>query len=457
MGGFNRPDDIILLFDDYSQDSQNLHASFEQAGCQCPAAVIEDDGFLPADVMSVYGFFLGSFQGVKGIPGRPRYFNQITVPKYWEISGNNRGGEIHHLYRVRGKIFYAKPGHRRLVKVVDWYDERGVVRSSDHYNRYGALYARTIFNAMVQKVNKTYFSGTGQEIIMENFVTRNIILNDGPKVRFFSSKTEFVRYFLEKTGFDQKRIFFNSLSTPFFVSQSLPATAMGKRDVLFWQEPVDNEIPGNMQIILKGGAGRTSKIMVQKQSSYDKLLKLGASPDIVGKLGFIYPFKKENSHMPKALICTNSDDIEHCRKLIEALPQMHFHIAALTEMSSKLMSIGSYENVSLYPAVQMNVLDELFETCDYYLDINKGSEIVSAVYQAFLHNHLIFAFQGTLHNQEYVAEESIYPSDAPDRMISHIRGAMEDETVMTAGLEKQRNRAFAETPGAYIRCLDTSF
>ena len=66
MGGFNRPDDIILLFDDYSQDSQNLHASFEQAGCQCPAAVIEDDGFLPADVMSVYGFFLGSFQGVKG-------------------------------------------------------------------------------------------------------------------------------------------------------------------------------------------------------------------------------------------------------------------------------------------------------------------------------------------------------------------------------------------------------
>ena len=31
------------------------------------------------------------------------------------------------------------------------------------------------------------------------------------------------------------------------------------------------------------------------------------------------------------------------------MPQMHFHVAAITEMSSKLMSAGQYDNVSLYP------------------------------------------------------------------------------------------------------------
>ena len=166
-----KSDQIVLLLDNYSSDSQKLHQSFQLAGYGYPAAVIEDDGFLPENVMSVYGFFLGDFKTVKSLPGVPRYFNQITVPEYWEISGNNRSGSVHDKSRERGRIFYAEPTHKRLVKVVDWYDERGVVRSSDHYNRYGALYARTIFNEKGQKVNKSYFSADGKETIVENFVS----------------------------------------------------------------------------------------------------------------------------------------------------------------------------------------------------------------------------------------------------------------------------------------------
>ena len=50
-----RSDQIVLLLDDYSSDSQKLHQSFRLAGYEYPAAVIEDDGFLPEDVISVYG------------------------------------------------------------------------------------------------------------------------------------------------------------------------------------------------------------------------------------------------------------------------------------------------------------------------------------------------------------------------------------------------------------------
>lgn len=44
------------------------------------------------------------------------------------------------------------------------------------------------------------------------------------------------------------------------------------------------------------------------------------------------------------------------------MPQMHFHVAAITEMSSKLMSAGQYDNVSLYPNVKMSVLDSLLRS-----------------------------------------------------------------------------------------------
>lgn len=442
-----RSDQIVLLLDDYSSDSQKLHQSFRLAGYEYPAAVIEDDGFLPEGVMSVYGFFLGDFKAEESLPGVPRYFNQITVPEYWEISGSNRSGSVHDKSRERGRIFYAEPTHKRLVKVVDWYDERGVVRSSDHYNRYGALYARTIFNEKGQKVNKSYFSADGKEVIVENFVTGDIILNEGEMVRMFRTKTEFVIHFLKAAGFSQHRVFFNSLSTPFFVSQRLSADK--KKDVLFWQEPARDDIPGNMTIILNGQSTRTEKIMVQRQRAYDKLIELGARADMVHKMGFLYPFSKEYTGKPEALICTNSDQIEQCRKLALDLPQIHFHIAALTEMSSKLMSMGAYSNVSLYPGVKMSVLDELFDQCDLYLDVNQEAEIVSAVYQAFLHNQIIFAFEETIHNRDCVAEAHIYPSKDVNRMISDIKALLEDKELATEHLNMQHEAALTETKETY--------
>lgn len=439
--------DCILLLDNYAQDSQALHTSFKLSDYDCPVVVIEDDGFLPDDVIAVYSFFLGDFKSVLGKDAKPKYFNQITVPDYWEISGNNSNGSIHDLNKERGKIFYAEPSYKRLVRIVDWYDERGIARFSDHYNKYGAIYARTIFNAKGQKVNKSYFSATGQEIIVENFVTGDIILNESDEVRIFRSKTDFILFFFVKAGFQQSRICFNSLSTPFFVSNRLKSSA--KKDILFWQEPARDDIPGNMQSIFSGQASRTAMVMVQKKKAYDKLIALGAPKDMVHKLGFIYPFEKENGHQPEALICTNSDNIEHCEEIIKALPQMHFYIAALTEMSSRLMGMGVYENVSLYPAVKMSLLDELFKQCDYYFDINHESEIVSAVRKAFLHNHLIYAFNETVHNTNYVAEELTFPAENWERMAAEVKAAMGDVKVLKKQLQKQKKAALADTVKNY--------
>ncbi len=442
----------ILLFDNYGTDSQNLHISFQRAGFSFPAIVIEDNGFLPEDVISVYGFFLGDFKKVLKDKARPKYFNEIKVPAYWEISGNNNNGSVHDLYKERAKIFYTEPAHRRRVRIVDWYDEKNVVRSSDHYNRYGAVFARTVFNAKGQKFSKSYFSTAGEEIIVENFVTGDIILNDAEKVRIFHTKIDFVVFFLERAGYAQARIFFNSLSTPFFVSNRLKAEE--KKDILFWQEPVRKDIPGNMQVIFRGQASRTATVMVQKHRSYDKLIELGANSDMMHKLGFVYSFVKENRHTSEALICTNSDRIEHCEKIVRALPDMHFHIAALTEMSPKLMNMDNYDNVSIYPGVKQEILDGMFEECDFYFDINHENEIVSAVHRAFLHNHLIFAFEETVHNRDYIAQAHIYPADNVDHMIADVKKAMKDGDVMERRLKRQREAAFAETAEDYRKvCL----
>ena len=122
MGEVNKTEDIVFLFENYNCDSEKLHTSFKMAGMDYPAAVIDDDGFLPDGVESVYGFFLGEFKSNE--TRKPRYFNEITVPDYWEIKSNNSVGKIYDYSKERGRIFYIKPTNKRIVKTVDWYDER---------------------------------------------------------------------------------------------------------------------------------------------------------------------------------------------------------------------------------------------------------------------------------------------------------------------------------------------
>ena len=304
-------------------------------------------------------------------------------------------------------------------------------------------YARTVFNEKGQRVNKSYFSADGKEKIVENYVTKDIILNDGEQILFFQNKTELALYYLEKTGQTQNTLFYNSLSFPFFVSQRLPEN--GKKDVLFWQEPVENEIPGNMQIILNGNATRTQQIIVQAREAYDRLLSLGADASILSLRGFVYPFKRENLNRREILICTNSDQIAHLKELIEGLSNMHFHIAAITEMSSKLMQMGNYANVTLYPGVKMYILDELFAKCDYYFDINYGNEIVSAVNRAFLNRQMIVAFQNTIHNKEYIAEEHIFGMDNYVELVQFVNRLSKDKELLQRHLQTQEQWALAET------------
>lgn len=443
---------IILIFDTYDCESRYLHESIKRAGYDCLAIVIEEDYFLPEDVVLVYDMLSGDWE--EGVDGKPIFFNEIVVPDHWSISAgvDEPCGNITYQHEEKGRIYYIEPRNKYLVETVDWLDQKGNIRFRDYYNRYGNICSRTFYNGEDRPVGKTWFSAKGREILIENCVTGDLILNDGALVKHFRTKIELFSYYFDKMGFSRNRIFYSSLPAPFLISNALDASIKG--DILFWQRSVGEVIPEHMQMILNGEANRTKKIAVQKRHAYAQLSGLGAKGDRLYRLGFIYPFQKENGHKLEALIYTDSDRIEHCQELIEALPQMQFHIAAITVMSSDLESLGRYSNVSLYPAVKSPVREELFKRCDYYFDINHYAEIISSVQQAFLHNHLIFAFRETLHNREYVADAHIYPAAEFERMVADVRAAMENKTVMEQCLEKQRRHALAEDQDAYMRIIE---
>ena len=444
---------IILLLDNYSKDSQYLHESLLLAEYECLVIVLEENYFLPEGVISVYELLSGNADTEEECHGSPRFFNEILVPEGWSINAENeKVGRICYQHEEKGKIYYVEGVQKHLIMAVDWYDRKGVVRVRDHYNRYGEMCARTVFDADGHPVNKSWISREGLELLTENIVTGDMILNDKDKIKFFRTKSDMIAELLIRAGIEQSRIFFNSLSMPLLISNRLKSEI--KRDVLFWQGEAGDSVPEEMWTILNGQANRVGKIVVQKKKTYDKLLELGAKNDMLRNLGLIYSFSKENRHNTEALICTNSERIEHCEELIRVLPQMHFHIAAVTQMSPNLMRLEFYDNVTLYPNVKTDTLSKLFEKCDYYFDINYYAEIVTAVRRAFLNNQLIFAFQETVHDKKYVADEYIYPSKDFHRMVADIRLTMENYDLAELHLQRQHKTAMAEDKERYRMAID---
>lgn len=425
---------MLNIFDHYLQESQDLHRSLKIAGFHHPTVVLQPDGFLPKDVINPFLYYLD----LKN-EGKPLHFNQVKVPDYWEISGNNSSGEIHEYSHKRADIIYAEPRHFRWVERVNWLDKQGTLRIQDHYDQYGQRYAQSNFSLEGEATITTYFNQDGTERLIENHMTGDIIFHDQQLIKIFKSRLDFFLYFIKDAGFDLDHIFFNSLATPFFISNQL---ALPGKDVLFWQEPLHDQIPGNMMAILTN-PGRCQKVIIPDKATYERAKALLPSQyhEQLSNIGYIYQFGKDNYLRPEALILTNSDQVEQVETFISNLPEVTFRIAAITEMSPKLLGLMKYDNAIMYQNVTTERVQALLHQADIYLDINYANEILSAVREAFLHNHLLLAYQETVHDRRYIPDAHIFQLSDTPAMIDLIRASLSDVEVMRTHLQMQGRHA----------------
>jgi len=328
---------MIQLFDVYNQESQDLHYSLTAAGLSDLAVVIEPDGFLPDGVVSPFTYYLGYDSG------KPLYFNQVPVPEFWEIAGDNQSAIINNLCQERAVIYYADGLQARLVKKVEWKTPAGRIFQVDHYNRFGACFAKTTYDILGQAIMTSYRDVAQKEVVLENHVTGDILLTlEGQGLRHFSDRVVFVIDFLQGLKVNLDHLLFNTLSTSFLTSYHFPEKS--GQDILVWQEPLQDHIPGNMQLILENDQLRAKTIIIPDYATYERALQLTDEKfhHKFNHLGYHYQFKRDNFVRPDALIVTNSDQLEQVEKLVESLPRVTFRIAAVTEMSAKLMDMLRY-------------------------------------------------------------------------------------------------------------------
>lgn len=459
----------VLLLETYNENGKRLADSLKRAGIASKTVVIRYDGFLPEDALSPFQYYLEQdVDPRREEEKKPRYFNEVPVPPYWEIRGNGGGGEIVDCDTLRAKIYYEK-GQGRIVRVVDWMDRNGKVRFSDHYDKTGRHFATTVLSPEAKPVAKSYFSAAGRERITENLVTGAVLVREGAEETAYSSLEEFAAAFLEKL--EPERIFFNSLSVPYFVETAYGKKHSGSGDVLFWQEKILDTIPGNM-IRLFNDSGRTTKICVQSWDAYEKLRVKVRDREHFGKeirdadkassmlcpLGYLYPFRDSGRAGIRNVLCmTNSDQIFGLGRIADAFPDLVFHVAAVTEMSDRLLSMGNRKNIRLYPTVSKAKAASLFSDCDCLLDICEGAEILDAVQRAFLSDLPILGWKDTAHNRTFEMDEALFAKTGDgirelSSLLGELAGNPERKREFLSG---QHAHAMSETKENYQKVLGT--
>ena len=425
---------MLNLFDNFDQASFDLFRSQKAAQINIPTVVINDDGFLPTEVESPIKFF-GQYNQKRS----PLYFDQVPVPKYWRILSTASFGEIYDLDQKRAKIIYHSNDNSRQVKEVQWLDRQGELNWADHYNRYGYHFATTFYENN-QPTWRKYYDKHQETFLVWNLRAGSLFLTTDGQKRFFASWIEFIKYYLTVRHFKLDHIFYNTLNQGLSVTMALSESGA---DTLFWHEPLSgNDLPGNMQFLMEHST-RTKHIVFQRYPDWQRVKASLPDNQYVdfSYLGMIYPHPRGNRLRSDALIFTNSDELVELTTLVKQLPQVKFHIAAVTEMSDKLLAYQQYPNVELYPNVSWTRVKQLIADCDIYLDINRQNEILDAVRGAFEQNMLILGFDETLHEAQFVAPQNIFKVTEAKKMGEQILSALLKPALMKELIDTQRKLA----------------
>ena len=394
---------MINIFDNYHFNSQLLHRSLKLAGYQHLVIVFKGGVFLADYVASPFQFFA---QNSIKQSDRPLFFSGGEVPTYWEITGSNDMGEIKNLGEIRGKIFYQPNFKSRIVSRVEWLDNKQRLRTVDFYNKSGFKFAEAIYDLTGKAIMKKYFDRLGKEIIYENYVTGDYVLNWKNKTHFFKSQEAFVIYYLKQLNVDLDVVIFNSLAIPFIALYRMDTMGKG---ILVWQENSYGNVPGNMKLMFDEYLNRNYSVMIPDSIEYLTIYQKldDRERDKVYRGGYLYDYRKQNQFSRNILTLTNSDQLSCVEELVKNNSNYQFHIAAITEMSNRLLDLTKYDNVRLYPVANEKTIESLYQQCDIYLDNNKGNELLNAVGRAFENDMVIFATHDEAHNRMFTATENI--------------------------------------------------
>lgn len=414
----------VNIFDYYDQNTQNLIQSLKTAQLNRQSLFVHYDGELPEGALSPFTFFTK----VQETNRRGLFFNRVPVPEFYDIIvGGANSARIQYDGRTAGLITFRREGYR-LVDNVVWYsaEDGDKVIKKDFYNIAGIHFATTYFQDGEEYETKYFHEDT--TVITENHDSGIIKLQYQGQVHDFANLTMFFSYFLQEAKIDPTDIVINSLSYPLFIAHLLN----NQNTTLFWQEPLADNVPGNMVGELEQRQAVT-KIIFGNQTQLNQVANQFPQTAVqLAYLSNIGEFVRETQYRPRAFVLTNSDDLRGLNEILTRLPQLHVTVAAFTEMSKKLLDQGDqHQNLRLLPSFSPRGIQKELADADIYLDINAGGKVGNIMREAY-QNHMLILTDQNVKTENYKSLDYQQTST----LIADLIAILSDQNMWQAKLEQ---------------------
>ena len=409
---------MINLFQTYNKDAWDIHYTQLRQGKDYPTIVIEDDGFLPSDVTSIYHFL-----GYNTCDYNPLHLNDLTLPIAYEVEREGVDFFIMSNDMVVGKVILQGEPIERIVKEVWWLDSKGYPYKKDYYNQYGYCFKTETYVKDLGLVSTSYYSVSGEVLLDENHLVGSILYNN----QLYLNKLSLYNKCLAELGYSKEPITFNHLGTPLEIILS---SLESGHELIFQEEVFVNSIPDNLQYVIHNSD--KISISVTNRSTYSILENMCK----VQFMMLLVPSKSEIGSFKDVLITTQTDQLTSIEDFVQQLPDLEFHIAAPTQMSSKLLDLNSYSNVHLYPNISSENLDDLFTKCGLFLDIAMSPTVFDANRRS-LENSLLRVGLIGVSTGKYISDANLFSLKSLDSLIEYLREVTSTEDKLQTAISDE--------------------
>lgn len=429
-GIFNKESKMIYLTDSFNQTKIQFIEDVMNAGIDVRVVSKSELQVGNAEVYFLPMILTNQIQPIS-TEENPLLALNVEVPEFWRIRMDDDQGTIMDYETKRGVIHYFE-ADLFMTKKVEWWDTAGKVFRKDYYHKSGWRYKQELYDEAEQVISIHYFSPENQLLMVEDVEKQSYTVFDEDRTYFYNEKQVWT-ICVEKLKQENERIVVGDVKLADFLQQ--------KSIIACYTDKMPLEEKAIQQWL-----ALVNELYIYHYSVYHKIPRQE-------NIHHISPLYKVRSDVFKhrALIVTHTQDVEKIEELVDALPALEFHIAAITQMGVRLMNLEVKENVRLYPGILQHEFKALLDICTIYLDINHSIEILDSLDEALESELLLFAFQETCHREAYIHPEHLYGTEEVQQLIKKLTQVMNSQEEYTLEMQKQFEWVKATNEADYVR------
>ena len=216
--------------------------------------------------------------------------------------------------------------------MVEWWDSQGKVISCDYYLENGWRYKQEIMDESEKSISVHYYDAQNTLLMIKN-VERSLYTVFKDEITHIYTEDELWQACIELFDLENEVLVVGDLEIADYLdSQKVSAVYSSK-------EPIQTKE-------VEEYLSKVDRLYVYHYSVFESL----TPNDKIHHISPLYP-SKMNVNQHCALIMTHTQEIEKIEEIIEKLPMIEFHIAALTSMGPRLLDLGIRENFYLHPGI----------------------------------------------------------------------------------------------------------